>query len=84
MGTGEKSYRHNMFYIQRYQIRFLYREFLSLMFIFLTTYCLLSLKRLSYKGQKMPFLERDDISEMELFVEILKSLRGNFSLTQKE
>jgi hypothetical protein len=37
-----------------------------------------------YKGQKMPFLERDDISEMELFVEIPKSLRGNFSLTQKE
>lgn len=32
----------------------------------------------------MPFLERDDISEMELFVEIPKSLRGNFSLTQKE
>ena len=54
------------------------------MFIFLTTYCLLSPKLLSYKGQKMPFLERDDISEMELFVEIPKSLRGNFSLTQKE
>lgn len=53
------------------------------MFIFLTTYCLLSLKRPSYKGQKIPFLERDDISEIELFVEILKALRGIF-LTQKE
>lgn len=32
----------------------------------------------------MPFLERDDISEMELFVQIPKSLRGKFSLIQKD
>lgn len=45
---------------------------------------LLSPRLLSYKGQKVHFLERDDISEMELFLEIPKSLRGNFSFTQKD